>query len=57
MNAIEFPLIWEKDKFSHSFQLNGQTQESFYAKLNERIIVMCKILNIAHSTWKEMTIL
>jgi len=40
-----------------AFTFLWQTQESFYAKLNERIIVMCKILNIAHSTWKEMTIL
>jgi hypothetical protein len=31
------------------FTFLWQTQESFYAKLNERIIVMGRILNIAHS--------
>lgn len=54
MNAIEFLLIWENDKFSHSY---GKLKNYFYAKLNERIIVMWRILNITHSIWKEMTIL
>jgi hypothetical protein len=39
------------------FTFLWQTQKSFYARLNERIIVMCRILNVAHSMWKEMKIL